>query len=85
MPETVNVAIALDPLVAERLADPRNRAIAGQLITRLFAPAPGAPVDALAEAIAAVKAEARGVGLTDAMIDAELAAYNAERRDGDAG
>jgi hypothetical protein len=29
-----------------------------------------------------LKADARAAGLTDADIDAELAAYNAERRDG---
>ncbi|HEY3624351.1 MAG TPA: hypothetical protein VGL12_18510 [Roseiarcus sp.] len=34
----------------------------------------------LAEAIAELKAEARAAGLTDTEIDAELAAYNAERR-----
>jgi hypothetical protein len=37
-----------------------------------------------AQAIAEMKAEARAAGLTDADIDAELAVYNAERRDGDA-
>jgi hypothetical protein len=36
--------------------------------------------DLLAEAIAVAKAEARKAGLTDADIDAELAAYKAERR-----
>jgi hypothetical protein len=35
----------------------------------------------LAEAIAALKVEVRQAGLTDAEIDAEIAAYNAERRD----
>ena len=35
----------------------------------------------LAQAIAELKAEARAVGLSDADIDAELVAYNAERRD----
>ena len=34
----------------------------------------------LAQAIADLKAEARAAGLTDAEIDAELEAYNAERR-----
>ena len=34
----------------------------------------------LALAIAEMKADARAAGLTDADIDAELAAYNAERR-----
>jgi hypothetical protein len=42
---------------------------------------PGSPeTDPLAALIAEMKAEARTAGLTDADIDAELAAYNAERR-----
>ena len=36
--------------------------------------------DPLLPVIAALKAEARASGLTDEEIDAELAAYNAERR-----
>jgi hypothetical protein len=36
--------------------------------------------DPLVEAIAALKAEVCATGLTDAEIDAELDAYNAERR-----
>ena len=35
----------------------------------------------LARAIAELKAEARAVGLSDPDIDAELASYDAERRD----
>lgn len=35
----------------------------------------------LAQAIAEAKVEARAAGLTDADVDAELAAYNTERRD----
>jgi hypothetical protein len=35
----------------------------------------------LAQAIVELKAEARAAGLTDVEIDAELVAYNAERRD----
>jgi hypothetical protein len=35
----------------------------------------------LSRAIAEMKAEARAAGLTDADIDAELAAFNAKRRD----
>ncbi|HEX3883738.1 MAG TPA: hypothetical protein VHW66_13840 [Stellaceae bacterium] len=40
-------------------------------------------VTPLARAIAELKAEARAAGLTDAEIDAELAAFKAERREGD--
>jgi hypothetical protein len=38
--------------------------------------------DPLAALIAEIKAEARENGPTEEEIDAELAAYNAERRDG---
>jgi len=42
---------------------------------------PRAGPSPLAEAIAKLKAEATAADLSDADIDAELAAYNAERRD----
>ena len=54
----------------------------GRLVSRVLNPRPG-PSE-LAQAIAEAKAEARAAGLTDADIDAELAAYNAERRGGPA-
>jgi hypothetical protein len=38
-------------------------------------------IEDLGAAIAALKAEARRRGLTDEIVDEELAAYNAERRD----
>ena len=46
---------------------------------------PRAGPSPLAQAIAELKAEARAVGLRDADIDAELVAYNAERRDRSSG
>jgi len=78
MPNTVSVTIEVDPIAAAALADTRTRAAMGRLVTRVLHPRPG-PSD-LAQAIADAKAEARGAGLTDADIDAELDAYNAERR-----
>jgi hypothetical protein len=60
-------------------ADPRNREAVGRLISRVLRPRSGP--SALARAIAELKLEARAAGLTDAEIDGELAAYNAERRD----
>ncbi|MFZ4408913.1 MAG: hypothetical protein ACOYOH_16340 [Paracraurococcus sp.] len=77
MDDTVDVTIPLDPAVAARLADPVVLAQAAALVNRTFRPA---NVESLFAAIAACKAEARANGLTDAMIDEELAAYNAERR-----
>lgn len=79
MPDTVPVTLDVTPEVAVALGDPRTRAAMGRLVSRVLAPHPGP--SALARAIAAAKAEAQAAGLADADIDAELAAYNAERRD----
>lgn len=78
MPDTVPVTIDVEPAAAAVLGDARTRAAVGRLVSRVLTPHPG-PSE-LAQAIAAAKAEARGAGLTDAEIDAELEAYNAERR-----
>jgi hypothetical protein len=43
---------------------------------------PSSKDDLLAAVLEATAAEARQLGLTDGDIDAELAAYNAERRQG---
>jgi hypothetical protein len=51
----------------------------GRLVSRVLRPRAGP--SPLAQAIAELKAEARTAGLTDADIDAELAAYNAEHRE----
>ncbi len=80
MPDTVEIPIPVDVGAAAALADERTRAAMGRLVSRVLRPTPG-PSE-LAQAIAAAKAEARAAGLTDADIDAELRAYNAERRGG---
>ena len=79
MDRTVDVTIPVEPEAAAR-ADARNREAVGRLVSRVLRPRSGP--SPLAEAIAELKAEARAAGLTDTEIDAELAAYNAERRDG---
>ncbi len=79
MDNTVDVTISVEPEAAAALADARNRAAVGRLVSRVLRPHSGP--SALARAIAELKAEARAAGLTAAEIDAELAAYNAERRD----
>ena len=76
---TVDVTIPVEPEAAAALADARNREAVGRLVSRILRPASG-PTP-LAQAIAEMKADARAAGLSDADIDAELAAYNAERRD----
>ena len=78
MPDTVAVTLEVDAAAATALADARTRVAMGRLVSRVLHPRPG-PTD-LARAIADAKAEARAAGLTDADIDAELDAYNAERR-----
>jgi hypothetical protein len=77
--KTVDVTIPVEPEAAEALADARNRAAIGRLVSRVLRPCSGP--SPLAQAIAEMKAEARAAGLTDADVDAELAAYNAEHRD----
>ncbi|WP_043367383.1 hypothetical protein [Belnapia sp. F-4-1] len=79
MPDTVPVTIEVEPGAAAALGDPRTRAAMGRLVSRVLNPRPD-PSE-LAQAITAAKAEGRAAGLTDTDIDAELAAYNAERRD----
>jgi hypothetical protein len=83
MDSMVDVTIPVEPEAAVALADARNREAIGRLISRVLRPRSGP--SPLAQAIAEMKADARAAGLTDADIDAELAAYNAERRDPPAG
>ncbi len=80
MDNTIDVMIPVEPEAAAALSDARNREAVGRLISRVMNPRPGR--SPLAQAIAELKADVRRAGLTDAEIDAELAAYNAERRDG---
>lgn len=80
MDTSIDVTIPIEPEAAAALTDPRNREAVGRLISRVLRPRSGP--SALARAIAELKLEARAAGLTDAEIGAELAAYNAERRDG---
>lgn len=79
MDSTVEVSIPVEPEAAAALADPRNREAVGRLVSRVLRPRSGP--NPLALAIAEMKAAARVAELTDADIDAELAAYNAEHRD----
>ncbi len=74
---TVPVAFQLDPEAATALEDPVIRARVERLVARMLRPPSH---DRLFEAVRALKAEAHASGLTDEMIDDELAAYNAERR-----
>lgn len=79
MDDMVTIEIQVSSEAAAALADAERRAALGRYVSRMLHGAKAR--DLLAEAIADAKAEARAAGLTDADIDAELAAYNAERRD----
>lgn len=78
MSETIDVTIPVEPAVAPALEDPVTRARIGRLVSRVLRPA---PVERLIAAMDALAAEAERRGLTDEILDEELAAYNAERRE----
>ena len=75
---TVPVTIDVEPEIAAALGDPATRARLERLIRLTLRPA---RIESLFEAVDALKAEAHRRGLTDEIVDAELAAYNAERRE----
>jgi hypothetical protein len=79
MDDVVMVPIPVSPDAAEALRGEEAKARLGKLVSRLLRPS-SPDSDPLSALIAELKAEARGSGLTDEDIDAELAAYNAERR-----
>lgn len=76
---TVDVVIPVESHAAEALKDPALRAMAGRLISRMVQPA---DVQGLFDTMDALSAEAARRGLTDEILEEELAAYNAERRGG---
>ncbi len=78
MPNTVAVTIEVEPAAAAALDDPATRARIGRLVSRTLRPT---SVERLVEVMHAISDEARRRGLTDDMLEAELAAHNAERRD----
>lgn len=77
MSRLVKVEIEVAPEVASMLQDDRRRRSVGRLVSRILKEDAEA---AWSKLITDIKRDARAAGLTDAHIDAELAAYNAERR-----
>lgn len=77
MPDTVPVTIDVEPSVAAALDDPATRARIGRLVSRVLQLT---AVESLIAAMHALAAEAERRGLTDEILEEELAAYNAERR-----
>lgn len=80
MPDThtVEVPIPVEARLAESLSDPAPRARAAAAVNEVLRQA---AIERLFAAIGALKQDAHGRGLTDEIIDEELAAYNAERRE----
>ena len=77
--DVVKVKIEVTPEAAVALKDEERRLSVGRMISELLRPR--TPEDHPLKAIfAEIKRDARAAGLTDEEIDAELAAYNAERR-----
>jgi hypothetical protein len=77
MNQTSKIEIPVTPATAAALSDARRLEAVGRLADRLVRPGADDPLIALLERTAA---EAKEAGLTEDMINEELAAYNAERR-----
>jgi hypothetical protein len=71
------IEIPVEEATAAALSDTRRLQAVGRLIDRLVRPGADDPLIALFERTAA---DAEKAGLTEDEINAELAAYNAERR-----
>jgi hypothetical protein len=78
MGNIVEITIPVEEAAATALRDPLKREVLGRLVSRWLQDA-GDP-EALFAAIERLKADAHALGLTDDVVDAELDAYNTERR-----
>ena len=77
MSQASKIEIPVEAATAAALSDARRLEAVGRLVDRLVRPGADDPLVALFESTAGKAQEA---GLTEAEIEAELAAYNAERR-----
>ena len=75
---TVNVVLPVDQGAADILKDDGHRTIIGKIVSQMLQPAGVGELFAIMDQISA---EARRQGLTHEILEEELAAYNAERRD----
>jgi len=80
MNQYAKIEIEVDRETAAALTDPHRLDAVARLVDRMVRPS--AKDDPLAAVLEATAADARAQGLADEEIDAELAAYNAERRQG---
>ncbi len=77
MTKVSKIEIPVAEATAAALSDERRLEAVGRLVDRLVRPGADDPLIALLERTAA---EAQAAGLTSEDVEAELAAYNAERR-----
>ena len=77
MNDVSKIEIQVEAATAAALSDTRRLEAVGRLVDRLVRPGVDDPLVALFER---TSAEAHQVGLTEDEINAELAAYNTERR-----
>lgn len=75
---TVPITLDLEPTAASVLGDATRRASVGRIVSRMLRPA---SADRLLALMDTISAEARESGLTEEILEAELAAYNAEGRE----
>jgi hypothetical protein len=80
MDTTVDVTIPVDARAASELRDARTRDAIGRLVSRVLQRQRRENVEKLFTAIEQLGADAEAKGLTDDILDEELAAYNLERR-----
>ena len=78
MDNTVEVTTPVDPEAAAALRDDRKREAVGRVVSRLLRPHQGKAL--VLDVMERLSADARSRGLTDQMLEEELATYNAERR-----
>lgn len=78
MGKIVEIGIPVEEAAATALRDPLKREALGRIVSRWLQNADDAGT--LFGAIERLKADAQAKGLTDEIVDAELAAHKAERR-----
>ena len=79
MGKLVKIELEVTPEAASRLRDEDSRRRAGELLSRIVCTERG-EADPLMRLFEEIGRDAEAAGLTDEEIEAELAAYNTERR-----
>jgi len=77
MNQVSKIEIPVSEATASALSDARRREAVGRLVDRMVQPGIDDPLIAL---LSRISVEAQACGVTEADIEKELAAYNAERR-----